>query len=240
MKIKNRTIWIIMGVLLGMSVITIPFWYKARKQSRELPAGVHEVMIREVVQTSNYTYFFVEEGAEEYWIAVTRQDASEGDILYFSNALEMNNFQSKELGRSFEKIFFVQDLAASPEQLVQALPNGNPRVRSENPRVEGISVPRPADGVSIAELYEHHASYAGKSIKVRGVVTRFSSRIMGTNWAHIQDGTEFEGNFDLAVSTADSVVIGNTVTFSGTVRLNRDLGAGYFYKILLEDARVSK
>ena len=34
--------------------------------------------------------------------------------------------------------------------------------------------------------------------------------------------------------------MGNTVTITGTVRSNKDFGAGYVYAIIVEDAKVQK
>lgn len=34
--------------------------------------------------------------------------------------------------------------------------------------------------------------------------------------------------------------VGDVAVFEGVVTLNKDLGSGYFFKILLEDAKVSK
>jgi hypothetical protein len=36
----------------------------------------------------------------------------------------------------------------------------------------------------------------------------------------------------------DSLAVGNTVTFTGTISLNRDFGSGYFYGVIMEDAKA--
>lgn len=66
-----------------------------------LPAGTHAVTVIEVIQTSNYTYLQVLENEGKYWIAVTAREAQPGDVIYFSDVLEMKDFVSKELGRTF-------------------------------------------------------------------------------------------------------------------------------------------
>ena len=40
------------------------------------------------------------------------------------------------------------------------------------------------------------------------------------------------------LTTQDAVAVGATVIIRGTVRLNRDVGAGYTYAVLIEDAKV--
>ena len=61
---------------------------------------------------------------------------------------------------------------------------------------------------------------------------------MGRNWVHIQDGTEYNGKFDLAITTKDMVNKGETVVFEGPIQLNRDFGAGYTYDVIMENARL--
>ena len=66
-----------------------------------------EVTINEVLQTGAYTYLLVQEGQQEYWMAVQKYDAKVGEKIYFVEAMEMSNFESKELNRDFDKILFV-------------------------------------------------------------------------------------------------------------------------------------
>ena len=74
-------------------------------------------------------------------------------------------------------------------------------------------------------------------MKIKGQVTKFSPNIMGKNWVHIQDGTNDSGNYDLTVTTNDVVKVGDVVTFEGTIVLKKDFGAGYFYEVIMEDAK---
>ena len=94
--------------------------------------------------------------------------------------------------------------------------------------------------ISIAELYANKTVYAGKSVRLHGKVVKYNPNIMGKNWVHIQDGTEHEGKNDLTVTTKMTTKVGEEITVEGTVVLNKDLGAGYFYEILLEDATIVK
>ncbi len=96
----------------------------------------------------------------------------------------------------------------------------------------------PCDGcIKIGDLMASKKSYAGKVIKTRGQVVRYNPGIMGKNWVHIQDGSEFNGEFDLTVTTSQNVSVGDVVTFEGTIALDKDFGHGYFYNILLEEAK---
>jgi hypothetical protein len=60
------------------------------------------VVAEDVVQTSSYTYLNAKEGSQTYWMAVSKGEVEKGDTLYFSAALEMKNFESKELNKTFD------------------------------------------------------------------------------------------------------------------------------------------
>ena len=95
-------------------------------------------------------------------------------------------------------------------------------------------------GIRIATLFENPQQYAGKSIKVVGEVTKFTANIMGKNWIHFQDGTSYEGAYDLMLTSQEIVSVGDVVVFEGVIALDKDFGAGYFYKVIMEDAVLIK
>ncbi len=79
-----------------------------------------------------------------------------------------------------------------------------------------------------------------ETIQVKGEVTKFNASIMERNWIHLQDGTEFEGKYDLTITSQEGFQVGQVVTIKGIVALNRDFGYGYNYAVLLEEATTSK
>jgi len=245
---RIKTILITVAIVLGIILVTVPFLNTGKKKevkTENLPEGTHEATVLEIIQTTNYTYFRVEENDSELWIAVTKRDASIGDVLYYNKPWKMDNFVSKELNRTFPTVYFVQNVSDQPIQVDPAAPAANAAPaasatrKKDIPKMENVKVQKPGDAITIAELYEHNAKYADKTVKVRGVVSKFSRMIMGRNWAHLQDGSDFSGQYDLAVTTMDSVTEGNTVTFTGKVSINKDFGAGYFYNVIIEEAKSS-
>jgi hypothetical protein len=92
--------------------------------------------------------------------------------------------------------------------------------------------------ITIAGLIENKKSYSGKIVTIKGVVTKINPEIMGRNWVHIQDGTGYNGAFDLTLTTQIMVQIGDTVTFEGRIELDRDFGYGYVYNVLMEDSKA--
>ena len=204
--------------------------------------AVHEVKVEEVVQTSGYTYMRVKVNDTEKWIAVNRQEAAPGEVYYYEQGLEMRNFNSKELNRTFETVYFVNDLSKEPitghahDTAAQPMKP----VQATLTMKEGISVEPAVEGLSIAKLYADRSKYDGKIIKIKGQVVKINDEVMDRNWVHIQDGTNDSGNFDLTVTTKDVVKMDEVVTFEGTISLKKDFGYGYFYEVIMEDAKVVK
>ncbi len=197
---------------------------KKKQTAGDLPPGTHAVDVIEVIQTSNYTYLQVFENNEKYWIAVAKREAKTGDVLYFTSAMEMKDFHSKELNRNFPLILFVQDPADTPAVVEQ---QSKPSGKTPSKRLVDISVEPAAGGITISELYKNKSDYSGKKVKISGVVVKYNFNIMNKNWVHIQDGTESEGSFDLTVTTLETFEEGNVVTFEGIISLDKDFGAGY-------------
>lgn len=93
---------------------------------------------------------------------------------------------------------------------------------------------------TIERLMADKKSFSGKTISVKGVVTKVNEEIMGKNWVHIQDGTEAAGDYDLTITTLQSATVGATVTFEGKIAIDKDFGYGYFYSIIMEDGNIVK
>jgi hypothetical protein len=92
-----------------------------------------------------------------------------------------------------------------------------------------------ADCITIGKLIADKKSFSGKTIRVKGQVTKINEQIMGKNWVHIQDGTDYQGEFDLTITTGLTFTVGEIIIFQGKISLDKDFGYGYFYKILMED-----
>lgn len=197
-------------------------------------------IIQEVVQTSNYTYCYLKDDKSENWIAISKMNVTVGQTLYFNKGLEMIDFHSKELDRTFPSVFFVQKASTDPNAISN---NPNPVTQQPvKPKIEKkeYEVNKAKDGITIAELYANKEKYAGKKVRIRGKITKFNLAIMKRNWAHIQDGTDFNGKFDLTVTTTDEVNVDAVVTFEGIIALDKDFTAGYFYPVIMEEAIIVK
>ncbi|HSS83534.1 MAG TPA: hypothetical protein VLL30_07120 [Reyranella sp.] len=92
---------------------------------------------------------------------------------------------------------------------------------------------------TVAALNQNKASLAGQTISAQGKVVKVNNGIMGRNFVHIQDGTGDATSNNLIVTSKQTASIGDQVTISGTVVLNRDFGSGYSYPLLIEEATIT-
>lgn len=199
---------------------------------------MHTGVVQEVLQATSYTYLNVKEGDRDFWIAVTKRETKVGETISFAASLEMKNFESKDLQRKFESLYFV-DRISSGEQSQPAGPGSMEVPHQMKPALEKkeVSIEPAEGGITIGELLANTDSYAGKTVRIKGQVTKVNRAIMGKNWVHLQDGTDASGKFDLTITTQEQVNVGDVVTFEGTIVLNKDFGAGYVYEVLMEEAK---
>ncbi|HEX9250953.1 MAG TPA: hypothetical protein VF870_01870, partial [Ignavibacteriaceae bacterium] len=191
--------------------------------------------VEEKLDASNYSYLKVSEDGNSYWIAVPTMDVKPGEKINYSKFMEMQNFKSETLGRTFESVLFVDD--ASKGESGQNI--ASPHSKISTGKDASIKVEPLKDGYSIEQIYNQKSSLVNKVVKVKGVVVKINKGIMGTNWIHIQDGTGKDGTHDLLVTSDTVPEMGNTIIAEGKVIVDKDFGAGYFYSVLLENSKIT-
>lgn len=196
----------------------------------------------ETMDSGGYTYVHIEKDNKKTWVAVPGIKVSAGQDISFQPGMVMNNFTSKTLGRTFESIVFssgiieksgMESVEKSSKQKEKEVA-GNVTVR-----IEKAAGP---DAYTVAELYEKSGTLDRKEVVVRGRVVKVSSKIMGKNWIHIQDGSGkvSDGTHDIAVTTQELLLEGDIVTVKGTLYKDKDFGSGYRYDVIVEQASVEK
>ena len=189
----------------------------------------------EVIQATSYSYLKVKENFGERWVAVSKQDIKLGDVFYYDEALEMKEFKSKDLDRTFDVVYFVNEISKTP--IVQNKPDWTAghtgKVKQGN--VE-VTLEKSESEITLAKVFGNREIYSAKDFEIRGVVVKVNKQVMGKNWIHIQDGTNDAGNFDLTITTQELAEIGDEVTFKGKLTLKKDFGSGYFYEVIMENA----
>jgi hypothetical protein len=199
--------------------------------------NTHTVVVQEVIQATSYTYLRVKEADREFWMAINKRQIEPGATISFKGGLLMKNFQSKDLQRTFETIYFVNritgDESSTTQQPMSMTHQGKPE-----PDKKDVSIEPAEGGITIGQLFADRDSYAGKTVLIKGLVTKVNRAIMDRNWVHLQDGTGDSDNFDLTVTTTEDVKVGDVATFEGKIALKKDLGAGYYYEVIMEEAKL--
>jgi len=201
--------------------------------------GAVTVKVKAVEQVSSYTYLMVKGKGPAYWVVITSSDIAVGESITYQGGNVMENFYSKELDRTFEKVLFLDGLDDGPSSAMETMEGTSQGSDVKSDRIE-TSIETEAGNVSIAELYADPSAYEGKTIRVKGEVAKFNASIMERNWIHLQDGTDFEGKYDLTITSQESFQVGQVLTLEGIVALNRDFGYGYEYAVILEEATAAK
>lgn len=213
----------------------------AHAQQRTAANEIHG-KVTEILEVSGYTYAEVDTGTGKVWGAGPTTAMKIGDMIGFSTRMPMENFHSKALARDFSIVYFIDRFitakeAATGEAVDIVSPHGQITQAQTAKTVEGIK--KVEGGNTIAEIYTQKQDLAGKTVRVRGQVTKFTPGIMGKNWLHILDSS---GPDDLTVTTADdnTVAIDDVVVIEGKLELDKDFGYGYVYAVMLQDASITK
>ena len=150
----------------------------------------------------------------------------------------MENFESKTLNKKFDRIVFAS--LVDPDAKAASTPHGTTSVPAA-PMVKIAKATGP-EAKTVAEVVAGLGALKGKTVAIHGQVVKFNSGILGKNWVHLQDGSgsAANGTHDVLVTTTDTIAVGDVVNVTGTVRTNVDLGGGYVYAVLVEDARIRK
>ena len=191
--------------------------------------------VTEVIQTNRYTYLKVKENLSEKWVAVAKQEVNAGEVYYYDEALQMNNFPSKDLNRTFDVIYFVNQISKTPlnQNITGNMPAHSGKVESVASMIE---MEKGSGELTVAQVFKNRDVYADKEFEIRGIVVKVNEEVMGKNWIHIQDGTKSNDNFDLTITTKDLAEVGDLVTFKGKLTLDKNFGSGYYYDVIMEDA----
>ncbi len=201
-------------------------------------SAIHKVILEEVLPAGQYMYLRVKEKRAEQWLALPTMEVEVGQTYYYQGGMQMPNYRSETLNRTFELVIFLERISAEP---IAETPRVHPGSDySSNVEIEKVEVTgeKAEGGITIAELFENKEDYAGKVVRIRGKVTKFNAAIMNTNWIHIQDGTQFDKYFDLTITTDLEPEVGDVVTIEGTIVLDKDFGYGYTYEVLMEDGKI--
>lgn len=202
-----------------------------------------------VVETMNsggYTYVRLEKKGKKTWVAIPEMKVSKGQQLSLQPGMEMVNFTSKSLGRTFDSITFSGGPASGApsaghnEKAGKMVSSSKPAA----PPAMDIKVAKATgpDAYTIGEIFEKRTALHEKTAVVKGKVVKVSAGIMGKNWLHLQDGTgdRNKGTNDLVATSDEIASLGDIITVKGTIFKDKDFGAGYRYSAIMEKASIQR
>ena len=266
MRLSTLVSMILAGAVFGLA-LPVPDVAQAQKapaRSAAAPAAAPSEVTGTVLETMDsggYTYLKLKTSSGEVWAAVNKADVKKGSTATVTSPMLMENFESKTLNRKFDKIYFgtLGNSGGGTPGAGGALPPGHPAVggapngnmaaqhaaAAAGPADVGpikVSKASGPDGRTVAEIYAQKTALKDKKVVLHGKVVKFLPEIMGKNWIHVRDGSGSAAgkNDDMTITTADTVAVGDVVTVTGTVKLDKDFGAGYAYPVMIEDAKISK
>ncbi|OIQ69621.1 hypothetical protein GALL_487760 [mine drainage metagenome] len=201
--------------------------------------------VLEVKNVPNYTYLRLKTGTGDVWAAVATAPVKSGDKVTVEQAEQMDNFESKTLKQTFAVIYFgslARPDLNSPDAVAKVASAHAAMPKTALAADVRVAKAAGADAHSVAELYAMAAQLKDKPVLLHVRVVKFSAAIMGKNWAHLRDGTgsDAAGDNDVLATTQEQMKVGDVVLLKGTLRQDKNFGAGYVYKVLIEDARLQK
>lgn len=226
-------------------IVTASLTWAAEGNAPHSTAGnAVEGKVLEVKNVDNFTYLRLNTSAGEYWAAVIKAQVKKGDTVTIENAIVMENFESRSLKRTFKKILFGTLGGASKSAPSSSTLGASfatiPGKKLDKINEAPISKASGANAMTVEEIVTQAAKLKGKPVVVRGRVVKYSAEIMGKNWIHLRDGSgsPADDTGDILVTTTNKANVGDVVTVKGVVNTNQDFGAGYAYKVLIEEATL--
>lgn len=249
---------------LLLTTIAFPNLTSAMPPKAENSAEILEGSVVETMNSSGYTYMLVSNGGLQQWVAIPETTVAKGDRVRYHQGMTMNDFHSKTLNKTFSSILFSAGLteerkpaptAAGGDSFASALkseqqstPIAVTAEASSGGSVgavvpfEEIAIPK-ADGdnaYTVAEVFAKAKELHHRNVRVRGKVVKVSTAIMGRNWVHLQDGSgdPLSNSHDLVFTGDLAPEVGAIVVLEGVLAADKDFGAGYAYKAIVEQAAI--
>jgi len=188
---------------------------------------VHKGVVLQTFNVEGYTYMEIKDGNVTKWIACPTLEVKKGDIVETSFGMLMPDFESKTLNRTFKEIYFV-----TRAKVLTSATNEAPK------QVKPANKPK-GKYYTVSEVLENKDSLAGKTVIFNAKVKKYTPSIMQKNWLHVTDVVETKRAVDLVVTTTDETKAGEIVKIEGVLTVNKNLGSGYFFPVIIEDAKIS-
>lgn len=210
-----------------------------------------------VEKADKYTILQIQQGKKKLWVAANSFVTQVGSRIEYIGGVQMKDFHIKALDRTFPEILFLTNIrkelteeekaeaAKKTAKLAAATSMPNDDKHKNINAFQAASAPtigeiiRGEGELSIADLYAKRAVLSGHTVNIRGKVIKVSNNIKGKSWLTLSDGTGVAPDDMLRVVTSGSAAIGQLLSVRGILKTDVNLGSGYHYKLLVDDAELS-
>jgi hypothetical protein len=218
-------------------IVAASFTAWAAEPAKTPVKGALSGEVMEIKDVDSYTYLRLKTKDGETWAAVSTAAVKKGATVTIENPMVMNNFESKTLKKTFPTIIFGSLGGAAAGQ--GTLGSKMAMLNAADTAPVKVAKASGANAYTVADVVSKSVQLKDKAVKVNGQVVKYNAGIMGKNWIHLRDGSGTPANNDILVTTAAPAKVGDLVTVSGVVRNDKNFGAGYSYKVLIEDATLN-
>lgn len=212
-----------LALLLALGACSTPV------QGTEPPPGgwanTAPTEVVQVIDRGEHQLLLVQQGSLRTWIQVPNHRAKVGQYVLLGQGAARQDVDIPELGERVDAVVDIDHVQVVDEAAAKA----------------AVAAVAPADAVPIGTLFAELDARDGTPIVVHGTVAKATSAA-GSVWVHVQDGTGDEAakTHDLMVQTSATVTRGQRVTFRGVLRKDADIGFGYHFDAMLENAELVK
>jgi hypothetical protein len=159
----------------------------------------------------------------EAWIAGPQTPLAEGQLVLARDATLQKDYKARQ--RTFAEIWFAQSL--SVDAATSAAPAASGRASGEAAPIEPVE---PAEGgLTIAAVHAGAKELAGRTVRVRGRVTRVTPMV-GGSWVHLSDGSAEAARDDLTFILAEGeaeLEPGAVATLEGVLSLDHEMARAH-------------
>jgi hypothetical protein len=188
-----------------------------------------------------YTYLRLKTKDGETWAAVGKAALKPGTEVTIENAMVMHDFESKTLKKTFKSIVF-GNLPGTGDDMAAAHAGAAKTAAATAATTGDVRVAKAAgaNAQTVGDIVARKAALKDKPVVLHAKVVKFNGGIMGKNWLHLRDGTGSagDGSNDILATSNDVAKVGDVVLVKGTVRTDKDFGAGYTYPVMIDEASV--
>jgi hypothetical protein len=223
------------------------------KETPQVEINTHFGTVISAETAGKYTYIKLEEDGQEIWIAtlpsLLKTHIIPGGKIEYAGGIAMTNFKSKGMNRTFESILFVSKIRSlqKTEQIPADEYHKNIKA-AKDIKAAPVSAIEPAvgeiekakDGKTVMEIIRDSDSLKDKEVVLRAKAMKINRNILKKNWITVKDGSGKSPDDKILILTTDDAQTNDILTVKGTVKTNVDIGAGYTYKVLIDQAEIIK